>query len=44
VITKLLSTNEGKLIIFGEEINNIDEVRKNFSVVSQDPFVYEGTI
>ncbi|CAD8124289.1 unnamed protein product [Paramecium sonneborni] len=45
-ITRLVEPSQGSLKVFEQDIRNtnINRIRSLFSVVSQDPFVFEGSI
>ncbi len=46
LLTKLYSLNEGKILIDGEDINNISNktLRKNISLISQNPYIFNFSI
>lgn len=46
LLTKLYSLNEGKILIDGEDINNISNksLRKNISLISQSPYIFNFSI
>jgi ABC-type multidrug transport system fused ATPase/permease subunit len=45
-ITRLIGFYKGSIKIFGNDYNevSIEETRKEFSILSQDPFLFEGTL
>ena len=46
LLTKLYSLNEGKILIDGEDINNISNksLRKNISLISQSPYIFNFSV
>ena len=46
LLTKLYSLNEGKILIDGEDINNISNktLRKNISLISQNPYIFNFSV
>tara|TARA_B100001564_G_C20639333_1_gene671287 strand:+ start:183 stop:1916 length:1734 start_codon:yes stop_codon:yes gene_type:complete len=47
ILTFLLKTNKGKIIVDGNELNELDRIRKYqnlFSIASQDTFLIDGTL
>ena len=46
LLTKLYSLNEGKILIDGEDINDISNksLRKNISLISQNPYIFNFSV
>ena len=46
LLTKLYSLNEGKILIDGEDINNISNksLRKNISLIPQNPYIFNFSV
>ena len=46
LIYKFYNINEGKILIDGKDLNDLDmvKVRENMAIVFQNPYIFEGTI
>ena len=43
-LTRLIEYESGSVKYFGRSFQSIEQARMNFSVIAQDPFVFEGSI